>query len=177
MSWTDERVELLRKLWLEGFSASKIAAELANGISRNAVIGKVHRLGLSGRVKAPTQSQPRQRSKPAQSPHRSATPRSSGPMVRGNNALAYAHNRFEAPQPQPVEEVVVPICERVTITELRESMCRWPLGDPVAPEFRYCGAKSPPGDSYCTYHARLAYQPAQDRRRERERERRLQRLA
>ena len=70
MSWTDERVELLRKLWLEGFSASKIAAQLANGITRNAVIGKVHRLGLSGRVKAPAPSQPRQRSKPPASPHR-----------------------------------------------------------------------------------------------------------
>ena len=50
MSWTDERVEQLRKLWLDGKSASQIAAELANGITRNAVIGKVHRLGLSGRV-------------------------------------------------------------------------------------------------------------------------------
>jgi GcrA cell cycle regulator len=176
MSWTDERVELLRKLWVEGFSASKIAAQLANGITRNAVIGKVHRLGLSGRVKAPIASQPRQRSKPSQSPHRLTAPRSSGPMVRGNNALAYAHQPFEAPLVQFVEEVVVPMSERVTITELKEAMCRWPLGDPVSAEFRYCGTKSPPGDSYCTYHARLAYQPPQDRRREREREKRLQRL-
>ena len=52
MSWTDERVELLRKLWLEGLSASQIASELSNGITRNAVIGKVHRLGLSGRASA-----------------------------------------------------------------------------------------------------------------------------
>ena len=56
MSWTDERVELLRKLWLEGLSASQIASELSNGITRNAVIGKVHRLGLSGRAKAPSQA-------------------------------------------------------------------------------------------------------------------------
>lgn len=56
MSWTDERVELMRKLWLEGLSASQIAAELSNGITRNAVIGKVHRLGLSGRAKAPKQA-------------------------------------------------------------------------------------------------------------------------
>ena len=53
MSWTDERVELLKKMWLEGLSASQIANELAHGITRNAVIGKVHRLGLSGRVKSP----------------------------------------------------------------------------------------------------------------------------
>lgn len=61
MSWTDERVELLRKLWLEGLSASQIASELSNGITRNAVIGKVHRLGLSGRAKAPSQAAARPR--------------------------------------------------------------------------------------------------------------------
>ena len=54
MSWTDERVELLRKLWQDGLSASQIAGELGNGITRNAVIGKVHRLGMSGRVKPPS---------------------------------------------------------------------------------------------------------------------------
>jgi len=65
MSWTDERVELLRKLWMDGLSASQIAAELANGITRNAVIGKVHRLGLSGRVKcAAPSSAPRPRLRP-----------------------------------------------------------------------------------------------------------------
>ena len=58
--------------------------------------------------------------------------------------------------------------ERVTIMELRESMCRWPLGDPTTPEFRFCGANSPIGEGpYCAYHATIAYQPAQDRRRDR----------
>src|SRR5438045_4959711 len=83
MSWTDERVELLKILWGDGLSASQIAGELG-GITRNAVIGKVHRLGLSGRAKAPSSSVPRQR-KPR-------TPaqmfRSSRPMMRGNTALA-----------------------------------------------------------------------------------------
>ena len=60
MSWTDERVELLKKLWADGLSASQIAAELG-GITRNAVIGKVHRLGLSGRAKSPSSSAPRPR--------------------------------------------------------------------------------------------------------------------
>src|SRR5918999_5304444 len=58
MNWTDERVELLKKLWADGLSASQIAAELG-GITRNAVIGKVHRLGLSGRAQAPSSSVPR----------------------------------------------------------------------------------------------------------------------
>jgi GcrA cell cycle regulator len=173
MSWTDERVELLRKLWLEGLSASKIAAQIANGITRNAVIGKVHRLGLSGRVKAPT-PQPRQRNRAPQSSHRLTMLRPGG-TIRGNTALAYVPRAYEAPEPQLVEEVVVPISESVTITDLKEAMCRWPIGDPVSAEFRYCGTKSPPGSSYCPYHSRLAYQPVQDRRREREREKRSQR--
>ena len=178
MSWNDERVELLKKMWLDGMSASQIAGELANGITRNAVIGKVHRLGLSGRVKAPTQSQPRPR--PQVRPARTSSPARSGgggggsPMVRGNTALAFAPRIHEAPSPKPLEEVLIPMSERVTIMELKEAMCRWPLGDPATPEFRYCGGKSTIGESYCTYHSRVAYQPAQDRGR-RERERRLQR--
>ena len=163
-------------MWLDGMSASQIAGELANGITRNAVIGKVHRLGLSGRVKAPSQSQPRPRPQ-ARAP-RSSSPRSGGggsPMVRGNNALAFAPRAQQAPVQKPIEEVLIPMSERVTIMELKEAMCRWPLGDPATPEFRYCGGKSTVGESYCTYHSRVAYQPAQDRRRDRER--RAQRMA
>ena len=65
---------------------------------------------------------------------------------------------------RPIEEVVIPMSERVTIMELKEAMCRWPLGDPATAEFRYCGGKSPMGVPYCNYHSRVAYQPAQDRR-------------
>ncbi len=192
MSWTDERVEQLRKLWLDGKSASQIAAELSHGITRNAVIGKVHRLGLSGRVKSPTQAAPRPRpAKPQSTSHSSGSgsgashgtggaspgmiqrsqtaPRQSMPMSRGATALAYAPRADLEPVLRPTEEVVIPMSERVTIMELKESMCRWPLGDPATPEFRYCGTKSPIGDTYCTHHARIAYQPSQDRRRDRDR--------
>ena len=197
MSWTDERVEQLRKLWLDGKSASQIAAELANGITRNAVIGKVHRLGLSGRVKSPGQAAPRPRpAKPQMSSsghgsgsgashgsgasagmiQRSQTaPRQSMPMSRGATALAYSPRADMEPVLRPIEDVVIPMSERVTIMELKESMCRWPLGDPATPEFRYCGSKSPIGDTYCGHHARIAYQPSQDRRRDRDR--RAQQLA
>jgi GcrA cell cycle regulator len=173
MSWTDERVELLRKLWTEGLSASQIAHELANGITRNAVIGKVHRLGMSGRIKAASSvgSRPRMKSmRPAHS-------RPSAPIMRGNTALAIRPQPMEAPQ--PIEEIVIPISEMVTILELKEAMCRWPVGDPTTAEFRFCGAKkSATGTSpYCPYHSRIAYQPVQERRRERERERRVQRSA
>jgi len=174
MSWTDERVELLRKLWLEGLSASQIANELANGITRNAVIGKVHRLGLSGRVKSSAPSVPRPRTKPL----RPVAPRPSAPALRGNTALAIKSQPMEAPEPQPAEDVVIPISERVTIMELKEAMCRWPLGDPTTAEFRFCGAKKSLSASgpYCAYHSRIAYQPMQERRRERE-QKRLQKSA
>jgi GcrA cell cycle regulator len=67
---------------------------------------------------------------------------------------------------------VLPMSLRVTIVELKEAMCRWPLGDPTSPDFRYCGSPVASGP-YCAYHGRLAYQPAQDRRRESVRQRRL----
>lgn len=172
MSWTDERVDLLRKLWLDGLSASQIAAELSHGITRNAVIGKVHRLGLSGRVKAPAAATPRQRTRAATP--RPASPRPAAPQTRGN--LAVDFRPMEAPEPLPVEDVVIPMSDMVGIMDLRETMCRWPVGDPTTPEFRFCGSKSPPGGPYCNHHARIAYQPAQERRRERDRERRAQQL-
>jgi GcrA cell cycle regulator len=169
LSWTDERVELLRKLWLDGLSASRIAAELAGGVTRNAVIGKVHRLGLSGRVKAQTSTQTMRRlNKPAVSSARaavSAAPRAAALQVRGNVALAI-HEVAPAPLVQrSFDDNVVSMTENVTIMELRESMCRWPVGDPSSPDFRYCGGKAPIGEGpYCKHHSRMAYQPSQDRR-------------
>jgi GcrA cell cycle regulator len=172
MSWTDERVELLRQLWLDGKSASQISAQLGHGVTRNAVIGKVHRLGLAGRAKAPssTASPPRAASAPRMSPR----PASSGARtaVRGATALALAVEPMLDTRPVFQEDdVVVPMSLRVTIIDLKEAMCRWPLGDPTSADFRYCGSPAASGP-YCVHHGKLAYQPVQDRRRERERERR-----
>ncbi|MEA2840132.1 MAG: GcrA cell cycle regulator [Methylobacteriaceae bacterium] len=165
MSWTDERVELLRKLWQDGLSASQIAGELGGGITRNAVIGKVHRLGMSGRVKPPNAATARPRApKPARPMGMMATMR---PLsTRGNTALAAAPIAAEMPRAR-MEQNVIPISECVTITDLREHMCRWPLGDPTTPEFRFCGARTGDVGPYCAGHARMAYQPMQDRRRDR----------
>lgn len=175
MSWTDERVELLRKLWSDGLSASQVAAELGPGITRNAVIGKIHRLGLAERAKTATAPRPRAAKAPRQaSAPIAAAPRSGGHAihghaVHGNVALAFAPQTMAVARAVPEEEVVIPMSERVTLMELRESMCRWPMGDPTTPEFRFCGGKSPVGGGpYCAHHARIAYQPAQDRRRARE---------
>ena len=127
MSWTDERVEQLKRLWAEGLSASQIAAELGS-VTRNAVIGKVHRLSLSGRAKQPSGGQ---------RPRRPRMPRSEQaerPMTIGNNALKMQR----APQPkrlQAIEDVVVPIPLRTSILALGERTCRWPIGDPADEDF------------------------------------------
>ncbi|MGL5363080.1 MAG: GcrA family cell cycle regulator [Bosea sp. (in: a-proteobacteria)] len=171
-TWTEERVELLKKLWNDGLSASQIAGELGS-VTRNAVIGKVHRLGLSGRAKAPSSSTPRPRKTVTRAPSHPMSGGGGGNFTRGNTAL---QPQFQAEveaspevEPAPSEDVVIPFSERVTIMELRESMCRWPMGDPSTAEFRYCGGKSNVGMPYCTYHAKIAYQPAADRRRDRDR--------
>ena len=172
-SWSDERVELLRKLWSDGLSASQIAAELG-GITRNAVIGKVHRLGLSGRAKSTASAAPRPRKPTRQPGPAAAAPAAVMPgAMRTSAALAPQPAAEPAPMlmrlPQPREQVVIPMSERVTIMELRESMCRWPMGDPTTPEFRFCGARSELGMPYCAHHSRIAYQPVADRRRDRKR--------
>ena len=175
MAWTDEIVEQLKQHWIDGKSASQIAGLLGNGVTRNAVIGKVHRLGLAGRAKTPSTSVPRPRRLAPPPVHRVAGPRLSSPaprMMRGATAFALAPQTLsELETQEEFESVVLPMSLRVTIVELKESMCRWPLGDPATSEFRYCGSPAVPGP-YCTYHGGLAYQPAQDRRRDRDRSRR-----
>lgn len=160
MSWTDDRVEQLKKLWESGLSASQIAAELGN-ITRNAVIGKVHRLGLSGRAKSPSSAAPRQRKvRPAQN-----MMRISRPMSRGNTALAHVFEVEAEPDPIAFDNVV-PMSQRRTLLELTEDTCHWPIGDPSSTEFFFCGGKSLASLPYCAHHSRIAYQPASDRRRQ-----------
>lgn len=165
IAWTQERVELLTKLWADGLSASQIAAQIG-GVTRNAVIGKVHRLGLSGRAKTSSpsaQQRPRKASRPPSHPLQRPSAEGPGAPAPAISTAALAL----APEPDPLisEDIAVPISQRVTIMELRESMCRWPMGDPTTPEFRFCGARSVTALPYCAHHARMAYQPAADRRR------------
>lgn len=181
MSWTDERVDQLKQHWLEGKSASQIASLLGAGLTRNAVIGKVHRLGLAGRAKSSNASALRPRRAVAAAASASASAHRAAPqrmmetaprMTRGATALALAPQTLTEVEPETFEEsVVLPMSLRVTIVELKELMCRWPLGDPATSDFRYCGSGTASGP-YCAYHAGLAYQPAQDRRRDRDRVRR-----
>jgi GcrA cell cycle regulator len=160
ITWSDDRVEQLKKLWESGLSASQIAAELGN-VTRNAVIGKVHRLGLSGRAKSPSSSAiPRQRkARPVQ-----PMMRISRPVSRGNTALAQAFDMDVEADPISHDNVV-PMSQRKTLLELSEATCHWPVGDPSSTEFYFCGGKALGGLPYCAHHSRIAYQPASDRRR------------
>jgi GcrA cell cycle regulator len=168
-SWTDERVELLRRLWDDGLSASQIALQIG-GVSRNAVIGKVHRLGLAGRVKpiGPAAAQGRRKDDlPAEVEVETVVVEE--PTLPEPPAIVAhrpAPNFPLRPSPAP-EPVALAVSERVTIMDLRDSMCRWPMGDPTSPEFRFCGARSITGLPYCTQHAQVAYQPAAERKRDR----------
>ena len=160
LTWSHNRVEQLTKLWEAGLSASQIAAELGN-VSRNAVIGKVHRLGLSGRAKSLSSAAPPQRKvHPAQ--HLMRVTR---PIARGNTALAQA---FEVEvEPDPVtSDNVVPMSQRLSLLELNEATCHWPIGDPLRPDFFFCGGKVLTGLPYCAQHSRVAYQPPANLRRQ-----------
>lgn len=162
MSWTDERVELLKKLWSEGLSASQIAGRLGS-VTRNAVIGKVHRLGLSGRATTSRMKSHRPRTRIANVKRTANKPRFA---VSGNPAVRGLFGDGEAYVP-PAEELVIPMAERKSIQTLTESCCRWPIGDPQMSDFHFCGKAKVPMLPYCEHHARRAFQPAAPRRRER----------
>jgi len=165
MAWTDERVELLKRLWSEGLSASQIAGRLG-GVTRNAVIGKVHRLGLSGRATTSRIKSHRPRARIANAAKRQARPARF--PTNGNPTVRALYTPEAEPFTPSVEELVIPVNERKTIQTLTGSCCRWPIGDPQHAEFHFCGREKVPGLPYCEHHARRAFQPPQPRRRERE---------
>ena len=167
MAWNDERVELLKKLWAEGLSASQIAGRLG-GVTRNAVIGKVHRLGLSGR--ATTSRMKSLRPRPRVTANAMAK-RPSNTRARFGSVGNPSVRALYQPDAEPftaVEELVIPLAERKTIQTLTECSCRWPIGDPQHDEFHFCGKDKVMGLPYCEFHARRAFQPPQPRRRDRE---------
>jgi GcrA cell cycle regulator len=148
--WTSERIEKLRELWADGLSASQCAAELGGGITRNAVIDKISRLGIQDRAK-------RRKGNNERIPK--------GPAIMRKPAAPVAAPS-PAPRPAPIEQAFAqafpppPPGAGVTLMELRLSSCRFPIGDPRDESFRYCGApreSMEDGKSYCSFHAALAY--------------------
>lgn len=178
VNWTEERTEQLKKLWAEGLSASQIASTIGN-VTRNAVIGKVHRMGLSARSKPTcvnvakrhkTQTEASSSCQSEPSPFSPSQPqsarvhRTSDPGVKDHNT----HNRNSHPRIRQDEDTrQTPSKERKTILELTEYTCKWPIGDPGSEDFYFCGCKSSMGLPYCEHHTRIAYQPLHDRRKDR----------
>ncbi|MEP1765760.1 MAG: GcrA family cell cycle regulator [Sulfitobacter sp.] len=194
MSWTDDRVEILKKMWGEGQSASQIAKELG-GVTRNAVIGKVHRLGLSNRTTAgaaakaepkakPAAPKAKAAPKPAPAPEPEPAPVSSKPDLKTEPAIAPntprpARNQIiPAGQPLPPQpsaneispEALAKVNEiekkakKLSLMELTERTCKWPVGDPATEDFWFCGLPVKQGKPYCEAHVGVAFQPMSARR-------------
>jgi GcrA cell cycle regulator len=161
MSWTEERVALLKKLWQDGLSASQIAGELGS-VTRNAVIGKVHRLGLSGRGQPTSTIKRRPR---ASAPSSMRRLRSTTTASVGSLALQTEYEAVAETEMRPRRDVVVPIAKRLSIEKLTERTCKWPIGDPGHEDFHFCGHDSLESAPYCEYHAGVAYQTPEPRRR------------
>ena len=181
MSWTDERVEALKVMWSEGKSASQIAKELG-GVTRNAVIGKVHRLGLSNRVGGEPRGA-RRRARPgveragARAPEAGApqpAPRRARPARRRSRRCGRSPpGQLIPPQPAPSEisaEALANLAEvakkarRLSLMQLTERTCKWPVGDPATDDFWFCGLPTVPGKPYCETHVAVAFQPMSARR-------------
>jgi GcrA cell cycle regulator len=191
MSWTDERVELLKKMWGEGQSASQIAKELG-GVTRNAVIGKVHRLGLSNRTAAANSSaasaqteakaaapKPKAEPKPKPAPKPEPVKAEVAPAPEPRPVPTPARKAIiPAGQPLPPQpsaneisaEALAKVSEvekkakKLTLMDLTERTCKWPVGDPATPDFWFCGLPVQQGKPYCEAHVGVAFQPVNNKR-------------
>ena len=181
MSWTDERVEVLKKMWGEGQSASVIAKELG-GVTRNAVIGKVHRLGLSNRVTSTTAKTGAAGKAKVESKAKKvapATPRKAVSAPENVRITPPAVRKIiPAGQPLPPQpsaneispEALAKVSEiektakRISLMELTEKTCKWPVGDPATEDFWFCGLSVKLGKPYCEAHVGVAFQPMSSRR-------------
>ncbi|MBY8976716.1 GcrA cell cycle regulator [Rhodobacteraceae bacterium NNCM2] len=185
MSWTDERVEKLKELWGEGMSASQIAKSLG-GVTRNAVIGKVHRLGLSnrgsgvsgtsaGNEEAKVAEKPAAKAPPAQAAPPVEPPKPATPPAVQQQRVAPVIRDASQPRapglPTPEEEAaratlveIEKMAKKLDLLELTERTCKWPIGDPAEDNFFFCGLPCAPSKPYCEHHVAVAFQPMSTRR-------------
>ena len=165
--WNDTRIRQLKKMWADGESAGEIAATLG-GLSRNAIIGKIYRLGLSNRDPVPAvkmdkpkgKKQPKVASTTALPSGQNKLPLRRPPVVRAGHPLP----------PQPAaneisEDVLRTAAEtlkkakKISLMELTEKTCKWPVGDPSTDDFWFCGLDSETGKPYCKAHNDVAFHP------------------
>jgi len=166
-TWTDARIELLKQLWGGGASCSQIATALG-GVSRNAVIGKVHRLALPKPERKPARPLRRARRRPQArfTPIVHSTMGNSGEPglpARACSIAARARKRARLPRVACTVALdqfnaAIPSEQRRTLLQLTRSSCRWPVGEPGKPEFFFCGGRVEMGHPYCAGHCDFAYQ-------------------
>ncbi len=162
MSWTDERIGLLKKMWKDGKSAAEIAKTLGKGVTRNAVIGKAHRMGLSGRpspIKKPVPIAKKEA--PKKEVVKAAAKKTAAPEQRSSLKPSPFMREAEAPK-KPIKEIA-PLNGGIALVDLTERMCKWPLGDPRDDDFTFCGHPIRVGTPYCPGHAAAAYQTSSRR--------------
>jgi GcrA cell cycle regulator len=141
-NWSDNRIEQLKSLWQEGLSASQVARAMGD-VTRNAVLGKLHRLGLLAGSQASRPSRPRVSNPRCRSPRAS---KAAIPIpVAEPDAFTFEDGSF------------------ATVVTVNDRMCRWPIGDPKHCEFHFCGQARKPGSCYCEAHAQRAHKPATPR--------------
>ena len=197
MAWSDERVAILKKMWLEGNSASEIAKELGN-ITRNAVIGKVHRLGLSNRdtnvsksgsssntitksVKRGRPPKTNTETKKRGRPRNLKDARDFPEPMNGKDKSTSSLGNTKIPNDNNLKVVsdlsdetlknllkLESKSKKISLMELTERTCKWPIGDPSTDSFWFCGHESEPGKPYCKTHISIAFQPMTQRRNRKE---------
>ncbi|WP_034490753.1 GcrA family cell cycle regulator [Afifella pfennigii] len=141
--WTEERTDLLKRLWQDGLSAGQIAGELGD-VTRDAVIGKIHRLGLSGRGQ-PLSTIQRWRKKQKR------------PAEGFQASSAAAATAEPSAMPPKLASVAPAAPKRLALEALSERTCKWPIGAPGKSGFCFCGCDAEAGIPYCAYHATVAY--------------------
>ncbi|MGA7489043.1 MAG: GcrA family cell cycle regulator [Xanthobacteraceae bacterium] len=162
-AWTNERSGYLKARWSQGASARQIAKELG-GISRSAVIGKVHRLGIA--AFSPRMGPLRERA--SEREYRCTDEVLLERMAERGIGATQQSQRPQLPtwiseaEPyvdDPIADADVPLSQRRSLLELDRGTCRWPIGDPASPHFSFCGAEPSAGKPYCTAHCARAYRP------------------
>jgi GcrA cell cycle regulator len=137
MAWTEKMVEDLRQMWIEGLTANEIAKKL--GVSKNSIVGKVHRLCLTARP----------------------SPIKKKEEIETEKEAAPVQELLPVREIKPVKSAAASVTsdatDKVRLVDLDSHTCRWPLGDPRDDDFSFCGKKVRSGQTYCDEHAMMAY--------------------
>lgn len=166
MAWTDEMVEDLRKMWREGMTTGEIGKRL--GVSKNSIVGKVHRLGLSGRPspikKKDTNIEDLTEAKPIKEEKTTKKLKTDRP-AKSEKEIAHEAELIQTRSDERMETIRSRATKvegpkknhKTTLTDLDNHTCRWPIGDPKDEGFHFCGKKIKIGQTYCEEHSAIAY--------------------